>query len=172
MNNKQDLLNERNSLILKKRDHETQLTIIKNSIRSGKMDNEKYKQYCDSQSKHIKDKALVESKILEVKSKLREIADTEFNERMGKIEKASGGSESVKESDILAICQIASGLLASGDFTMPPETSNDEPIVLSFDFGSKRDKEENRWRFQYYAAEKAVEIFYQIKEMVKDETKT
>ena len=77
-----ELLQKRDALTLSKRDHETKLIAVKNVVRSGgRLPHDKYRQCCDSQNTHAKAIMHIESELFKVKSRLREIANEQFDEK-------------------------------------------------------------------------------------------
>lgn len=64
------------ALVLAKKEKEIALVAVKNLVRSsGRMPNEKYRQCCDSQTKHVRAIFDLESQMRPIKTRLREIAD-------------------------------------------------------------------------------------------------
>jgi hypothetical protein len=77
----------RDELLVEKKKHEAQLVVIKNLIRSsGRMENSKYKQCCDAQSKHIKAIAKIEEQLAPIKHDIKELYVREFEDRQISLE--------------------------------------------------------------------------------------
>ena len=101
-NEKRQLLEKRAALILSKREHETKLVAVKNVVRSGgRLPSEKYKQCCDSQNTHARAIMHIENEMSKIKTRLREIADIEFNEKNGLVKDKQPEPESVPVKSIV-----------------------------------------------------------------------
>jgi FixJ family two-component response regulator len=72
----------RDALLVEKRQHETQLTVIKNLVLSTRtMEHAKYKQCCDAQAKHVRAIAKIEEQLAPLKHQLRDLIVQEFEDR-------------------------------------------------------------------------------------------
>ena len=76
-----DLLKEKGALVLKKKSHELELTKLKNAIRGrGRLDQNKYRMCIDGQNRHLQAIHDVESQIVKIAVRQRELAALQ-NER-------------------------------------------------------------------------------------------
>jgi hypothetical protein len=78
---------KRENLLADKREHETALLKIKNAIRlSGRMEDSKYKQYCNAQEKHVTAIAKIEAELRPLRHQQRELAVRQFTDRQVSME--------------------------------------------------------------------------------------
>jgi hypothetical protein len=78
---------KRDELLVDKKKHETQLSTIKQLVRdSGRMEDSKYRQCCQAQSRHVQAIAKIEGLLAPIKHELREIIVQEFEDRQVSIE--------------------------------------------------------------------------------------
>ena len=79
---RRELSLQRDTLVLSKREHETQLISIKNLVRvSGRMPTDKYRQCCDSQATHARAILHIEDQLRPIKARLRELSDASHAEQ-------------------------------------------------------------------------------------------
>jgi TolA-binding protein len=73
---REGLLQVKSGLIVDKREHETQLVLIKNAVRSGgRLSTEKYRRLCDTQNTHNRAILAIEKQLVQVNTRLRELAE-------------------------------------------------------------------------------------------------
>jgi len=77
----------RDELLVEKQRHATQLSNIKQLVKdSGRMEDSKYRQCCQAQTRHVQAIAKIEGLLAPIKHELREIIVREFEDRQVSIE--------------------------------------------------------------------------------------